>query len=204
MYMLPELPYSYDSLEPFIDAETVELHYSKHHQTYLDKLNAALEKYPNLPDRPILELIRNSTDIPDDIQTVVKNMGGGYFNHNLYWSTLTPKGTRSVEFEGAILNNWGSWSDFKADFTNKAATFFGSGWVWLVKNNVGKFSIVQLPNQDVPEGKLLVAIDVWEHAYYLKYQNRRAEYIEAWWSLVDWKEVYNNYMMENGQLGSKL
>ena len=191
-FILPTLKYGFKDLEPYIDALTVEIHYSKHHQTYLDKLTAALDKYPEIPDKSILDILRNLNEIPEDIRTAVKNMGGCYYNHNLYWATMTPGGAKSPEFEAEIMNNFGSWNDFKTEFVIKATTLFGSGWVWLTKNNVGKLEIIQMPNQDIPEGKHLVAINVWEHAYYLKYQNKRPEYIEAWWNLVDWVEVYKN------------
>lgn len=192
-FTLPVLKYKYADLEPFIDSKTVEVHYSKHHQTYLDKLNAALALHPELPDKSILDLLQNLDQIPEDIRLAVKNMGGGYYNHNLYFSTLTPAGAKSPDFESLILQNWASWDDFKTEFMNKSTALFGSGWVWLKKNNVNKLQILSLPNQEVPDGTPVLAIDLWEHAYYLKYQNRRAEYIESWWNIVDWNQVYNNY-----------
>jgi Fe-Mn family superoxide dismutase len=191
-YILPTLKYQFADLEPYIDAKTVEIHYSKHHQTYTDKLNAALEAYPELQEKPIEELLRNLTAVPEAIRTAVRNHGGGYYNHNLYWKTMTPDGAQSESFTKLIAEQWGSWDKFKEEFVQKATTQFGSGWTWLVQDQSGKFAIIQMPNQDIPEGKHLVAIDVWEHAYYLKYQNKRADYIEAWWQIVDWKAVEEN------------
>jgi Fe-Mn family superoxide dismutase len=191
-FILPTLKYKYADLEPYIDAQTVELHYSKHHQTYTDKLNAALEAYPDLQEKTIEKLLSDLGSIPEAIRTAVKNHGGGFYNHNLYWNTMTPGGAKSEKVEEIIAAQWGSMEKFKEEMLTKATTLFGSGWVWLVQDESGKFALIQLPNQDVPAGNRLLAIDVWEHAYYLKYQNRRAEYIEAWWNLIDWKEVEKN------------
>jgi Fe-Mn family superoxide dismutase len=188
-FVLPELKYQYADLEPYIDAKTVEIHYSKHHQTYTDRLNTALEAYPEFQDKPILDLLRNLNSLPEAIRGAVRNNGGGFYNHNLYWETMTPGGSQSDKVKEIVVAQWGSWEKFKEEFVLKATTTFGSGWTWLIKDATGKLAIVQTPNQDIPEGKHLVAIDVWEHAYYLKYQNKRADYIEAWWAIVDWQQV---------------
>lgn len=193
-YELPKLKYEFAGLEPYIDAKTVETHYSKHHQTYTDKLNAGLEKHPELYEKDLTSLLQNLNEVPEDIRGIVRNHGGGYLNHNIYWATMTPGGKRNTEFEAKIAENFTSFDNFKAEFVAKATGFFGSGWVWLVKTLDNKLIIVETPNQDHPQsGKALLGIDVWEHAYYLKYQNRRAEYIEAWWNLIDWDEVNKSY-----------
>jgi len=195
--MLPALKYDYAALEPYIDAKTVEIHYSLHHKAYLDKLNVALESHPEIIDQPVLSLLRNLQSLPSDIQTAVKNNGGGYYNHSLYWNTMTANASKSEELEKMIISAWSSTEAFKAEFIDKATTLFGSGWVWLVEAPGGSLKIIQTPNQDVPDGKHIMAIDIWEHAYYLKYQNRRADYIAAWWNIIDWKEAYKNFTGEN-------
>jgi len=192
-FELPKLKYDFNALEPYIDAQTVEIHYTKHHQLYLDKLNLNLDKHPELADRELITLLRDLPSVPEDIRLAVKNFGGGFYNHNLYWDTMIKGGTRSTIIESEILKQWGSLEIFKQEFTEKATTLFGSGWIWLTKNLENKLLITQVPNQDIPEGKHLLAIDVWEHAYYLKYQNRRADYIEAWWNIIDWITVENLY-----------
>ncbi|MEK6945309.1 MAG: superoxide dismutase [Nanoarchaeota archaeon] len=189
---LPKLQYNYDSLEPFIDAKTMEIHYSKHHKTYVDKLNAALEKHPELQKKKVEELLMDLSKVPEDIRTPVKNHGGGHFNHSFFWQILK-KGTKCKgEIEKAIIKKFGSFEEFKKQFSDKATALFGSGWTWLVMNNKKELEIMQTSNQDSPisQGKKpLIALDVWEHAYYLKYQNRRAEYIEAFFSVINWDKV---------------
>jgi len=189
---LPKLAYSYDSLEPFIDSKTMEIHHSKHHKTYVDKLNAALEKHPELQKKKVEEFLMDLNKVPEDIRTQVKNHGGGVFNHTFFWQILK-KGTKyKAEIEKAIIKKFGSFEEFKKQFTEKATTLFGSGWTWLVMNNKKELEILQTSNQDSPisQNKIpLITIDVWEHAYYLKYQNRRAEYIEAFFNVINWDKV---------------
>ncbi|HPD73968.1 MAG TPA: superoxide dismutase [bacterium] len=187
---LPKLNYNYDSLEPFIDAKTVEIHYSKHHQNYLNKLVEALDKHPELSEVPLENILSDLDIVPEDIRTAVKNNGGGHFNHSFYWSIMNPN-TKKIPSD-EFLSKIGDFEKFKKDFTDKALGLFGSGWVWLVLNEHGDLEILQTSNQDCPLSmgkKPLLPIDLWEHAYYLKYQNRRSEYIEAWWNLVDWEVV---------------
>ncbi len=192
-HVLPKLPYAFDALEPYMDAKTVEIHYSKHHQTYCDKLNAALEKHPELFDKNVEELLVELDKIHADIKTAVRNFGGGYVNHNVFWECMSPKKTEaSSKVLAAIKKDFGSYEEFHKQFTDKATTLFGSGYTWLVKDKSGKLEIMNTKDQDSPlsVGKTpVLVIDVWEHSYYLKHQNRRAEYITAWWSLVDWKKV---------------
>lgn len=176
MFTLPKLKYSYDALDPFIDAQTMEIHHTKHHQTYVDKLNAIIEKSPDLADKKLEELVK----LPE-----TKNMAGGHFNHTFFWEIIGPASGEksSAKFE-----------PFKEEFTNKATALFGSGWVWLAKKD-GKLEVIQTPLQDAPiiNGyEPVLGIDLWEHAYYLKYQNRRPEYIEAFWSIVNWEKVEEN------------
>jgi len=189
---LPKLSYEYDALEPVIDEATMKIHHTKHHQTYVDKLNAALEKYPDLQPKKVEELLKNLTTIPEDIRTAVKNHGGGHYNHSLFWTSMKKEGSK---FEGKITDSineeFGSFDKFKEEFSKSATALFGSGWTWLVLSE-GKLEIVNTLNQDSPfsQGKIpLLGLDVWEHAYYLKYQNKRAEYVAAWWNVVDWQEV---------------
>lgn len=193
MHTLPPLTYGYDALEPMIDAKTMEIHHTKHHQTYIDKLNAALESYPDLQKLPIEELLAKNTTVPADIATAVRNHGGGHHNHMLFWESLTPEPSSPSEKLSALLAEYfGSVEAFKEQFTVAASTLFGSGWVWLVHNTAGKTSIVSTANQDSPVNDGLVpllGLDIWEHAYYLQYQNRRPEYIEAWWKIVNWQVV---------------
>ena len=188
---LPKLQYSYDSLEPFIDAKTMEIHHSKHHKTYVDKLNAALEKHPELQKKKVEELLMDLNKVPEDIRTAVRNHGGGHFNHSFFWQILK-KGTKpQKEILKAIEKKFGSFDEFKKQFADKATTLFGSGWTWLVLNKK-ELEILQTSNQDSPisQNKIpLITIDIWEHAYYLKYQNRRAEYIEAFFNVINWDKV---------------
>ena len=193
--ILPELPYAYDALEPYIDAETMTLHHDKHHATYVANANAALEKHPELGDD--LEVILAELDkIPADIRQAVINNGGGALNHSLFWELLSPeKQEPTADVLAAIEEAFGSFEDFKTAFTQAATTRFGSGWAWLVFSN-GKLEVVSTPNQDSPlsEGKTpLLGLDVWEHAYYLNYQNRRPDYISAFWNVVNWDEVARRF-----------
>jgi Fe-Mn family superoxide dismutase len=188
-YELPPLPYSYDALEPYIDAKTMEIHHTKHHQAYTDKLNAVLEKYPDLSATPIEELFRNfaTLQMPDADKTTLRNNGGGYVNHNLFWEIMGPKKEVDEGLSKEIIQTFGSVDEFKKLFTEAALNQFGSGWAWLVRDENGKLQIYSTPNQDSPYLKghtPIICLDVWEHAYYLKYQNRRAEYIENWWNVL--------------------
>lgn len=197
MYKLPELQYSYDSLEPYIDAATMEIHYSKHHQTYTNNLNDAISKHPELEGKTIESLLEDPTSIPEDIRTAVINNGGGYLNHNLFWSYMTPEKTvPSQDLLESINTTFGTLDAFKEQFTKAATTRFGSGWAWLVKDKENKLKIYSTANQDSPftlGDKPLLGIDVWEHAYYLKYQNRRIEFVQNWWNVVNWNTVSDNY-----------
>ncbi len=193
-FEIPKLKYEYNSLEPFIDEQTMKIHHDKHHQAYADKLNAALEKHPELKIKNAEELLKNLDKIPEDIKTVVKNQGGGYVNHSFFWSVLRKNVELNGKIKDAIEKNFGSFDKFKEEFTNASVKLFGSGWVWLVLNK-GKLEIISTANQDSPisEGKIpLLVIDLWEHAYYLKYQNRRAEYIENFFNVINWKKVEEN------------
>lgn len=193
MYTLPSLPYDFSALEPHIDAETMQLHHGKHHQTYVDKLNAAIEGHDDLASKPVEQLLREFASVPESIKTAVRNHGGGHANHSLFWTILsaTP-GEISPELAEAI----GDLETFKNNFTEKAAGVFGSGWAWLVANPDKTVEIMTTPNQDSPlmEGRTpIMGVDVWEHAYYLKYQNRRPEYLAAFWNVLDWAEVSRRY-----------
>lgn len=197
-YQLPKLPYSYDALEPHIDARTMEIHHTKHHQTYINNVNAALEKYPALADKRIEDLLRDLNAVPEDIRTAVRNNGGGHANHSLFWTIMGPKagGEPSGELADAIKSAFGGFDSFKDQFSKAAAGRFGSGWAWLSVDGSGKLVVTSTPNQDSPlsEGLTpILGLDVWEHAYYLHYQNRRPDYIAAWWNVVNWKQVASNY-----------
>ena len=192
-HQLPPLPYAFDALEPHIDAQTMQIHHGKHHQAYVTNLNAALEKYPDLQSKSIEELLRDINRVPEDVRTAVRNNGGGHMNHTAFWKWMSPKagGAPSGALADAIKSTFGSFDGFKEQFTKAGVTRFGSGWAWLIDTN-GKLSIESTANQDQPimEGKKAVlGVDVWEHAYYLKYQNRRPDYIAAWWNVVNWAEV---------------
>lgn len=193
---LPQLPYSYNALEPFIDAQTMELHHAKHHQTYVNKLNEALEKHPELDGRNLEDILKNLESIPEDIRSAVKNHGGGHYNHTLFWSVMAPAGSTNISsVEAALIAAFGSADEFKKSFTAAAIGQFGSGWAWLIKDSVSGLKIVTSSNQDCPLSsgqQPILCLDVWEHAYYLKFQNRRAEYIENWWSVVNWDWVSKN------------
>ena len=193
-YKLPDLPYAYDALEPYIDAKTMEIHHSKHHQAYITKANAALEG-TSFENTSIDELCRNLSDLPENIKGAVRNNGGGHFNHSLFWSVLSPTNESSepsVDLNKAIHDSFGSMESLKEKFSNAAATRFGSGWAWLIKEDDGSLSISSTPNQDNPlmEGKTpILGLDVWEHAYYLNYQNRRPDYINAFFNIINWDAV---------------
>lgn len=197
-YELPEISYGYDGFEPHIDAKTMEIHHSKHHQGYIDKLNTALEKHPEIADTPLEDLLANLENVPEDIRTAIRNNGGGHFNHSLFWTILSPKGGGEPgdEIGKAIKEKFGGFDKFKEEFASAATGQFGSGWAWLVTDSSGALEITSTPNQDTPlaKGKTpILGLDVWEHAYYLKHQNKRADYIDAFWSVVNWKEVARRY-----------
>lgn len=197
------LPYPYDALEPHIDALTMEIHYTKHHATYLANLKAALEKYPEWAAKPFEEILGNITKLPEDIRTTVRNNGGGHWNHQFFWPLLTPKssGQPVGELAKAIEGTFGSFSAFQEQFTQAALGRFGSGWAWLIWKD-GQLRITSTANQDNPlmdvveedaRGVPILGLDVWEHAYYLKYQNRRADYVKAWWNVVNWEQAEKNF-----------
>ena len=192
-YTLPDLPYAYDALEPHIDAKTMEIHHTKHHQTYIDKLNAALEGNDDLYTENVDDLLRNFSKVPADIQGAVRNHGGGHSNHSLFWTILSGDGggEPTGALADAIKSSFGSFKEFQEKFNGAAGTHFGSGWGWLTVSG-GTLEVLSTPNQNSPleDGKTpVLGLDVWEHAYYLKYQNRRPEYVEAFWNLVNWDEV---------------
>jgi superoxide dismutase, Fe-Mn family len=192
-YTLPALPYGYDALEPHIDARTMEIHHTKHHQTYVDKLNAALEGSGQPDGESVEDLMRNFDKVPDNIKTAVRNHGGGHANHSLFWTIMAAGagGPASGEVAAGINEAFGDFNAFQEKFNAAATNQFGSGWAWLVVDG-GKLDVINRPNQDSPlaEGKEpILGLDVWEHAYYLNYQNRRPDYITAWWNLVNWDEV---------------
>ena len=193
-FELPALPYSANALEPHIDARTMEIHHDKHHQTYVTNLNGAIEKHPELAAKSVEDLLRGINEVPEDIRTVVRNHGGGHSNHSLFWTFMAPNGggEPTGKAADAIKSAFGDFNTFKEQFTKAATGQFGSGWAWLVKDSGGKLSVINRPNQDSPfmEGLTpVLGIDVWEHAYYLTYQNRRPDYITAWWNVVDWNGV---------------
>jgi Fe-Mn family superoxide dismutase len=197
-YELPKLPYPYDALEPHIDARTMEIHYTKHHQAYITNVNNALKDHPDLEKKTVEDLIGNLNDVPENIRTVVRNNGGGHANHSFFWQIMgpgkggAPKGKLADDINAAF----GSFEAFKEKLAAAGVGRFGSGWAWLIKNKSGKLEITSTPNQDSPlmEGNApLLGVDVWEHAYYLKYQNRRPDYIKAWWNVVNWDEVAKRY-----------
>lgn len=196
MFELPELKYKYTDLEPYIDAQTMEIHYSKHHQGYVNNLNKALESHPELLDKSVEELLQELNSLPEDIQTAVRNNGGGHYNHSLFWNIMSPNPQTqpSDKLLEMINRDFGSIDKLKEEFNNAAAKRFGSGWAWLVQDGE-KLEVISTPNQDSPvsQGKnALIGVDVWEHAYYLKYQNKRGDYVSAWWNVLDWEAVENN------------
>ncbi len=236
-YTLPPLPYEFNALEPYIDTETMKIHYTKHHQTYIDKLNAALADHPDVRKKPLEYLLTHLAQVPEAIRTAVKDNGGGHYNHSFFWLCMAPVGTKqshvfppwSEGYLTAIANRevvknissgnqpigtvkdlidktFGSLDAFKEQFNKAAEKVFGSGWVWLVLDKQGKLKIVTTANQDTPitQGLTpLLGLDVWEHAYYLKYQNRKAEYSTAWWHVVNWEQVERNYTTAQGSLEKK-
>jgi len=199
-HTLPPLPYAPDALEPHIDARTMEIHHGKHHQAYVNNLNAALEKAPELQDRSLEQLLADLNAVPEAVRTAVRNNGGGHWNHALFWRVMGPNagGEPTGKLGEAIGSAFGGFDKLKEQFAAAAAGRFGSGWAWLV-NDGGRLSITSTPNQDNPlmEGKradqVLLGLDVWEHAYYLKYQNRRPDYVSAWWNVVNWDEVSRRF-----------
>jgi superoxide dismutase, Fe-Mn family len=196
-FTLPSLPYDFAALEPHIDAKTMEIHHGKHHQTYVNNLNAAIEKAPELASKSLDDLMRNAATLPEAVRTAVRNNGGGHWNHSMFWQIMAPRagGEPGGKLGAAIKSAFGDFAKFRDQFSAAGVGRFGSGWAWLV-NNGGKLSITSTPNQDNPlmEGqKALMGLDVWEHAYYLKYQNRRPDYINAWWNVVNWKEVEKRF-----------
>ncbi len=196
-HSLPELGYAYDALEPHIDAKTMKIHHSKHHQTYIANLNAALEKYPELFEKSVEDLLINLEDIPESIRVAVRNGGGGHANHSLFWKIISPNKSKNPEerLASAIDSDFGSFENFQKEFTEKATKQFGSGWGWLCQDKGKKLVCTSTPNQDSPLSSgltPLLGIDVWEHAYYLNYQNRRPDYIKAFWEIVNWEEVGKN------------
>lgn len=196
-FTLPALPYDFAALEPHIDAKTMEIHHGKHHQTYVNNLNAAIEKAPELAKASLDELMRDANKLPEAVRTAVRNNGGGHWNHSMFWQIMSPKagGEPAGNLGSAIKSAFGDFAKFREQFSAAGVGRFGSGWAWLI-NTGGKLSITSTPNQDNPlmEGqKAILGLDVWEHAYYLKYQNRRPDYIAAWWNVVNWKEVEKRF-----------
>jgi len=196
-FTVPNLPYAYDALEPHIDKETMTLHHDKHHAAYVNNLNAAIEKHPELGSKSVEDLIKNLSGVPDDIRTAVRNNGGGHVNHSMFWEIMGPGGGGDPKgaLADAIKSTFGDLATFKTQFQDAGVKQFGSGWVWLVVAD-GKLQVVSTPNQDNPMSqghKPVMGNDVWEHAYYLKYQNRRPDYLKAWWNVVNWDEVAKNY-----------
>jgi superoxide dismutase, Fe-Mn family len=192
-HTLPALPYDFNALEPHIDAQTMQIHHGKHHQAYVNNLNVALDKHPELHKKSLDELLQGLNSVPEAIRAAVRNNGGGHANHSLFWTLMSAKGGGEPggALADAIKKAFGDFAKFKEQFAAAGTGRFGSGWVWLISNN-GKLEITSTPNQDTPvmDGKTpILGLDVWEHAYYLKYQNRRPDYIAAWWNVVDWAEV---------------
>ena len=199
-HKLPDLPYGHDDLEPHIDGQTMAIHHGKHHQAYVTNLNAALGGHPELQEKSVIELIRDLDAVPEGIRAAVRNNGGGHLNHTLFWTLMSGKGggAPGQAVGPAIDAAFGSFDDFKAQFKTAGMTQFGSGWAWLVVNGQGGLEVAKTPNQDSPLSQGLVPIlglDVWEHAYYLNYQNRRPDYIDAWWNVVDWSRVEAYYAL---------
>ncbi len=197
VFELPKLPYAVDALEPYIDAQTMTIHHDKHHQAYVTNLNGAIEKHPELADKSLEDLLMDLDAVPEDIRGVVRNHGGGTWNHSMFWEIMAPNagGAPSGDLAQAVDSAFGSFDAFKAEFEKAAAGRFGSGWAWLVKKGSG-LAVVSTANQDTPlsDGQTpVLGIDVWEHAYYLKYQNRRPEYVTNWWNVVNWDAVAERY-----------
>ncbi|MCS7184058.1 MAG: superoxide dismutase [Patescibacteria group bacterium] len=199
-YSLPSLTYPYDSLEPYIDKMTMEIHHTKHHQAYINNLNSALEKYPEFHSIELEEILKNLNNLPEEIRTPVRNNGGGHLNHNLFWQIMTPENEIEEpqgELRKSIEKYFSSFENFKNIFSETALKHFGSGWAWLVIDKSRNLKIYSLPNQDNPlmyNDLPIMGLDVWEHAYYLKYQNRRQEYIQNWWNVINWKKIEEIYL----------
>jgi Fe-Mn family superoxide dismutase len=197
-FTLPDLPYDYDALEPYIDERTMRIHHDGHHQGYTNKLNNALEGHSDLQEKSINEILRGIKSVPEDARTEVRQNGGGFANHKLFWQIMGPNGggQPTGALADAISDSFGSFDDFKQEFSDAASNRFGSGWAWLVRDSTSGLKVYSTPNQDSPymEGDTpILGLDVWEHAYYLKYQNGRGDYIENWWNLVDWSSVGEKY-----------
>ena len=197
-FELPKLQYAYDALEPHIDAMTMEIHHSKHHAAYINNLNKALEPYIDLQTKELEELVKELNSLPESIRTAVQNNGGGHYNHTFFWKLLTPNSSKSPEgpLADTLKKEFGNFENFKMEFNKAAMGRFGSGWAWLIMDSNKNLSVVSTPNQDNPVMGGFVPVlglDVWEHAYYLKYQNRRAEYVNAFWEVVNWVQVQINY-----------
>ncbi len=197
-YTLPSLPYEYNALEPYIDAKTMEIHHTKHHQTYVDKLNTALSQHPEIADTPLKALLENLDTVPEDIRTAVRNHGGGHLNHSLWWTILkiNPNGQPVGTLAEALNQDFNSFTKFQETFTQAATNQFGSGWAWLSLTPEKKLVVHATSNQDSPllqHYKPLLGLDVWEHAYYLTYQNKRPDYITAFWNIINWEEVEKKY-----------
>ncbi|MDR3646090.1 MAG: superoxide dismutase [Candidatus Babeliales bacterium] len=197
-FILPPLPYSFGALEPYIDAQTMEIHHDRHHATYVEKLNHALEKHTELQSKTVQELLLSLDKLPAEIKTEVRNNGGGHLNHSMFWLMLKQNGGKMPQGKvyDAIKKDFNNFEAFKVEFNAKAKSVFGSGWAWLVINKDGKLEITATHNQDNPIEKNMqpiLGLDVWEHAYYLKYQNKRPDYINAWWNVINWEQVEENY-----------
>jgi len=197
-YTLPDLPYAYNALEPIISEEIMKLHHDKHHAAYVNNLNTAIEKYPDLFEKSAEDLLRDLNAIPEDIRTAVRNNGGGHVNHSMFWKIMSPNagGEPSGKLADEIKKTFGSFAEFQQKFNDEGVKRFGSGWVWLIKNKNGALEVISTANQDNPmsEGNFpIMGNDVWEHAYYLQYKNLRADYLKAWWNLVNWKEISNTF-----------
>ncbi len=208
-YTLPPLPYAFNALEPYIDAETMTIHYTKHHQAYVDKLNDAIKSFPEVRNKSLEYLLTHLAELPDYeyIHTAVRDNGGGHYNHSFFWLCMTPTAQQPVGLiKDLIEKTFGSLESFKEQFNKAALSVFGSGWAWLVLTKDGGLKIVTTSNQDTPitQGLIpLLGLDVWEHAYYLKYQNRRAEYSDAWWHVVNWEQVEKNYVAAQNSIEQK-
>ncbi|HLB51870.1 superoxide dismutase [candidate division WWE3 bacterium RIFCSPHIGHO2_12_FULL_38_15] len=197
-FELPQLQFAYDALEPYIDAMTMEIHHSKHHAAYINNLNKALEPYMDLETKELEELVKDLNSLPESIRTAVQNNGGGHYNHTFFWKILTPNSTKLPEglLAEAINKEFGNFENFKMEFNKAAMGRFGSGWAWLIMDGNKNLSVVSTPNQDNPimgGFRPVLGLDVWEHAYYLKYQNRRADYVNAFWNVVNWIQVQENF-----------
>jgi Fe-Mn family superoxide dismutase len=197
-YELPPLPYDYAALEPYIDAQTMQIHHDKHHAAYVNNLNAALEKHPELQNKSPEDLLRDLNSVPEDIRTAVRNNGGGHVNHTMFWKIMGPNGggEPTGAIASAIKEAFGDFETFKQQFNDAGAKRFGSGWAWLVRGTGGKLQVISTANQDNPMSEGMYPImgnDVWEHAYYLKYQNKRPDYLAAWWNVVNWDEVNRRF-----------